>query len=432
MRREPSNVEAGLVDANMFFATHADFPPNRLIKGPVGKTSKLYDELLTATDPRLGKARSMQDVRSSIERYLKDRSYVKSINSRRSNRAIDEKMAIRRMMSHYWDNYSTFGLDLVGAVVRQGSFIEKMHSIDWIHSPSASATMTHLITKYERFISIIALNPNRTAVPTLDIDLAWHTHQLSPHAYYAYTRARIEKFLDQDDKLEETHLSYSFEWTSKTYQKIFNNEPYSECTCWYCEAIRGAHISSVKRLFSSGGSGDQAAVDRNLERLHAPSDPRKGAHISAHNAIRAETPTSRFVRESNLKAKLERDYQRSVLRAKTNGKTPPPRDQFANTYLVWGYPMYFPYYTSYSCDPGTTGGMYVSNPACATFVPGGAGNRVSGACGGGFAAGACAGNGAGGCIGSNDGGSSAGGCGGGGGGYGGGGGCGGGGGGGGA
>jgi hypothetical protein len=35
-------------------------------------------------------------------------------------------------------------------------------------------------------MSIISENPKHTAVPTLDVDLAWHTHQLSPKPYYEY------------------------------------------------------------------------------------------------------------------------------------------------------------------------------------------------------------------------------------------------------
>lgn len=108
--------------------------------------------------------------------------------------------------------------------------------------------MSRLITKYHRFVDILAKNPGNVAVPTLDVDLAWHTHQLSPRAYYDYTNEKTEKLVDHDDKINETKLTTSFEWTSKVYQETFN-EVYSECTCWYCESIRASHISSVGRLF---------------------------------------------------------------------------------------------------------------------------------------------------------------------------------------
>lgn len=165
----------------------------------------------------------------------------------------EERLSIRKMMSRYWDNHSPFALDLSGAVIRQckcvplvskpptdiisstGVFVVKMHNIDWLHSPAARNTMDRLIMKYHRFFEIIALYPCECAVPTLDVDLVWHTHQLSPQDYYEYSVEMTGgKFIDHDDKIDENDLNTSFEWTSKTYQERYK-EAYSDCTCWYCE-----------------------------------------------------------------------------------------------------------------------------------------------------------------------------------------------------
>lgn len=353
----------------------------------------------------------MTDIRTEIEGILKDRSYVRKANHSHINSKLKraEKIAIRRMMSRYWDNSSLFALDLVGAVIRQCSFIEKMHSIDWIHSPAATSTMARLVQKYTRYIDIIASNPNHTAVPTLDVDLAWHTHQLYPPSYYYYTVAKTARFIDHDDKIEETALSTAFEWTSKTYQKTYD-ELYSECTCWYCEAIRESHTSSVKRAF-----GGYNTIESSLDRLHAGNpDPKTSPHISAHNAIKAEKDVKGDIREANIKAKLERDYQKACHQAQKKGRSPPTRDEYnGSAYaMAYGYPVYLPYYAPYMGDPCVNSGFYASNPGCANFTPGAVGNCCAGACGGGVAAGACGGGGAGGCAG----GAAGGGCGGGGGG----------------
>jgi hypothetical protein len=77
-------------------------------------------------------------------------------------------------------------------------------------------------------------NPSQMAVPTLDVDLAWHTHQLSPSRYYKHCLDNTRRFIDHDDKVDQDMLSHQFEWTSKTYQEYYG-EVYSECTCWYCE-----------------------------------------------------------------------------------------------------------------------------------------------------------------------------------------------------
>ena len=95
--------------------------------------------------------------------------------------------------------------------------------------------MEALLTKYDRFFQIMASHPDKVAVPTLDIDLAWHTHQLNPVSYYAFSVAKAHVFIDHNDKVDEDKLSMSFEWTSKAYESKYN-EPYSECRCWYCES----------------------------------------------------------------------------------------------------------------------------------------------------------------------------------------------------
>jgi hypothetical protein len=95
---------------------------------------------------------------------------------------------------------------------------------------------------------------DKLCVPTLDVDLAWHTHQTMPASYYAACTSRGgTKFIDHDDKIREDKLSEAFEWTSKVYQENFN-EVYSECTCWYCETVRASHVSSVGRVLKMSGN----------------------------------------------------------------------------------------------------------------------------------------------------------------------------------
>lgn len=140
--------------------------PNRLI------LAGLFGSLLTCTDSNQNQQNSVNDIRATIEIGLKDRALVRKAHGYTLVRRT-EKISIRRMMSRYWDNSSSFALDLVGAVIRQGSFIEKMHAIDWIHSPAVAATMARLMTKYSRYFDILEKYPSHMAVPTLDVDLAW-------------------------------------------------------------------------------------------------------------------------------------------------------------------------------------------------------------------------------------------------------------------
>lgn len=203
-------------------------------KGKSNDTDKDKDE--SKTPARL----SMNAVRDTIQETLSDYKKIRNIDS--DNGLFGRYqihpwagISIRKMMSRYWQNFSPFALDLCAAVMRQGVFIEKMVKIDWLHSPNARDTMSRLITKYDRFIQIMGRHTTKMAVPTLDVDLAWHTHQLRPSHYYYYTVSKTAKFIDHDDKIDQDKFSRCFEWTTKTYQSMFG-EVYSECTCWYCES----------------------------------------------------------------------------------------------------------------------------------------------------------------------------------------------------
>lgn len=205
--------------------------PNRLIKKRNDNPNRQVTGLISSNAQP-----SMNDVRDRIEKMV-----------RRNGSGAGSGIYVRKMMARYWDNHSPFALDLCSAVMRQGVFAEKMHKIDWLHSPAARATMERLVRKYHRFFDIMVKYPRSVAVPTLDVDLAWHTHQLSPGAYYQYSVAKTEKFIDHDDKIDEDALSAHFAWTSKAYQDMFG-EVYSECTCWYCEAVRTAVINPIGKL----------------------------------------------------------------------------------------------------------------------------------------------------------------------------------------
>ena len=140
--------------------------PNRLLRAGLASTIIEFSSRV-----------SVHEIRTGIKNGLEDRELLAKAHpkghgkSRPPNR--EERLAVRKMMSRYWCNSSIFALDLVGAVVRQASFIEKMHAFDWLHSPAARTIMERLLMKYDRYFFIMSYHPGQTAVPTLDIDLAW-------------------------------------------------------------------------------------------------------------------------------------------------------------------------------------------------------------------------------------------------------------------
>lgn len=190
--------------------------PNRLIE------RGLRTEILQLIDKNVYNKPSMTSVRDLIQLAMSSFKIITLVNGKVTVLRKPEKLAIRKMMSRYWNNHSIFTMDLGGAVLRQGTFVDKMVKIDWLHSPALTTTMSRLLEKYDRFMKIIGAYPLNTAVPTLDVDLAWHTHQLMPQKYFMYTIKRTGKFIDHDDKIEETKLSSAFEWSAYNSYTVFS------------------------------------------------------------------------------------------------------------------------------------------------------------------------------------------------------------------
>lgn len=119
---------------------------------------------------------SIDALKTKFEKLMRSHKDIMFVNSQQKNPtfiAKGSRIAVRKVLSHYWDNSSVFGIDLVGAVLRQGTFVQKMVKLDWLHSPNLMTTVQRLIVKYHRFVRLSAENPGRTVVPTLDVDLAW-------------------------------------------------------------------------------------------------------------------------------------------------------------------------------------------------------------------------------------------------------------------
>ncbi|KAK4223575.1 hypothetical protein QBC38DRAFT_45740 [Podospora fimiseda] len=376
--------------------------PNQMLKSGVDEMRICFMDLLTTGLDRIPDL-SMKHVRTKIEMVLKSGRNIREITGRRATLDTIARISIRKMMSRYWDNHSLFALDLAGGVMRQGVFIEKMYKLDWLHSPSARDTMKRLLVKYERFMSIVVKGTweKKIAVPTLDVDLAWHTHQLSPSAYYTWTVRNVNKFLDHDDKIDEGTLNKQFEWTSKQYQERYN-EVYSECTCWYCESIRSTHISSIGSALRLSNNESIAETFHTSGRATQCS-PTNSAHISAHNAVTAHsnlngdntntTVTQRV--KAQLAAlqqkRLENAYAKVCARSAKQGRKPPERETY---YDHWGFmvPYQYPYMYAVWWYPG----MYYGYPPMAMTACGnGWGDCASGTCGGGVASGGCGGCGGG-------------------------------------
>lgn len=323
--------------------------PNRLIKEHL--SSQILDLNKEDYGSEFCRNGNLIYVRTLIEDALKDRKIIGMVNGYITSGRLypDERLAVRHMMSRYWINHSLFSMELSSAVIRQGSFVDKMHRIDWLHSPTALSTMERLLIKYERFFRIMAANPKKTAVPTLDVDLAWHTHQLTPREYYLFSiRMTIDRFIDHDDKIDQEKLSEGFEWTSKEYEKTYGTV-YSECTCWYCEAIRANH--STNSLFKITSKHDKISDEFYKSGAAQFCPPDNSAHISAHNAVPiVSDTTNKNVADRQAAARkkqLDEAYAKACKRAIKRGRPVPVKEHFVANHYGMAYVSPYPYSMMY-------------------------------------------------------------------------------------
>ncbi|KAF9767970.1 hypothetical protein IL306_014792 [Fusarium sp. DS 682] len=134
---------------------------------------------------------------------------------------------------------STYIRKLVDNVERQRVFVEKMNAHLWIRSPALQGTLRRAVERYERYLQLFKLYPGKMLVPALDIDLVWHTSQLSATAYMQSMEARCGRFINHDDKIGKSKLAVGNTETETLYRIRFGEE-YTVCLCWECQAIMSA------------------------------------------------------------------------------------------------------------------------------------------------------------------------------------------------
>ncbi|KAJ3295886.1 hypothetical protein HK104_002226 [Borealophlyctis nickersoniae] len=80
--------------------------------------------------------------------------------------------------------------------------------------------------RYRQFLILMEREPTKFFVPTLDIDLNWHTHQCFPLRYQQYGVKHTGRLINHDDAASNTSLGNGFAQTAKSWKKHFN-EAYS-------------------------------------------------------------------------------------------------------------------------------------------------------------------------------------------------------------
>lgn len=204
--------------------------------------------------------------------------------------AIDLRRRLSLLFKFYFEGnpFTTFSVDLVDAVKRQFSFVDEMNGMGWtqmehIDSKYDAPQLANAIIRYHKWFHVLC-QKKELMCPTLDIDLAWHTHQLSA-LYYNDCFRVVGCFIDHDDKIEVTMLANAFDKTGRMWFEMYN-QPYSICGCAvYTSSNLFQSLSLKLKSKSAKHKGENDAFNKDVS---------KGSHPSIHNlTVNPHSSTSR-------------------------------------------------------------------------------------------------------------------------------------------
>jgi Glycine-rich domain-containing protein-like len=117
-----------------------------------------------------------------------------------------------------------FPTDLVAACLRQRSFAAKMAS-DRFFRLDAPSSLEQAISRYRRFMFLgVDKAEDSGVVPTLDIDLIWHTHQLYPVGYRRWCLVNLNEYINHDDTVGESDLAVGLNRTVDVWYEKFGEK----------------------------------------------------------------------------------------------------------------------------------------------------------------------------------------------------------------
>ncbi|ESR39448.1 hypothetical protein CICLE_v10024875mg [Citrus x clementina] len=117
--------------------------------------------------------------------------------------------------------------DLVSAVKRQSPFFYQVSRSHF----NNDVFLEEAVARYKGFLHLIKKNRERSikrfCVPTYDIDLIWHTHQLHPDSYCKDMNKTLGKVLEHDDmdqdRTKGKKLDTGFSGTTKQWEETFGS-----------------------------------------------------------------------------------------------------------------------------------------------------------------------------------------------------------------
>lgn len=116
-------------------------------------------------------------------------------------------------------------IDLVAAALRQREFAKKITGEE-CHGMDTPFALFKANTRYHKFLLLMNRKTARkrrypNLVPTLDIDLCWHTHQLFPVPYRAWCTEHLGTAINHDDTIGRGDLDVGLRETSLAWYNAY-------------------------------------------------------------------------------------------------------------------------------------------------------------------------------------------------------------------
>ncbi|KAK7202397.1 hypothetical protein BZA70DRAFT_102602 [Myxozyma melibiosi] len=222
-----------------------------------------------------GLVSGMLDIKSTIR---DDAQKMRKQSRKKQPYVIDKSslIAIRKTLFHYFYNTSQFDLELEEALANQSGFVDMMEAYGYVSSPYRPIVVNRSVERLLRFFCLLQQEKDKPLAPPNDVDLAWHTLQLSPAKYMAVCFVLVGTHIDHDDSGGKVMNQDAEVRGNKRWKKQFPNDDlgYNECTCVFCETSlqfgfakpskssqNGSSSKSGKGLFSSSSSGKRSMAD---------------------------------------------------------------------------------------------------------------------------------------------------------------------------
>ncbi|CAO3631326.1 unnamed protein product [Cunninghamella blakesleeana] len=207
---------------------------------------------------------------------LQIENVLKTLDEKHEYHANELMYAIRTC---YQSNPSPFSIDLIHAVSRQKKFYDTVKGIDW----KPPKGFTSAIRRYHDFLVLMKRYPTIIAVPTIEIDCAWHTHMLFAKKYRDFTLNYLKRHINHDDTIPDSSLKRH---ASKTNNAWLNLELKYKLMKW--KKVNGkveATITPMKYHFALEYCPGKVEVEaKDLKRIQEVLNEQISKACSEHQA----------------------------------------------------------------------------------------------------------------------------------------------------